>query len=164
MSVHRPKKDWQIISVTPEAWYGSILLHRLPLGRLHQFSHTLPKTNIAIENPPFWWYCIYKEQWGFSWAMLVSGRVCQFWYIILTSWTCLKFKQMTRKHFPHPSMEATDTLSRMKWSKNTNAPSTLGGHVWDDIVRFRVEEVWSWKFKIEDNIGMDSEQGRISTE
>ncbi len=31
------------------------------------------ETNIAMENPPFWWYLPGKM--GFSWAMLVSGRV-----------------------------------------------------------------------------------------
>ena len=35
--------------------------------------NTLPETNIAHENPPFWWYL--QERWGFSWAMWVSGRV-----------------------------------------------------------------------------------------
>ena len=34
---------------------------------------TLPETNIAMENPQFWWYLPGKM--GFSWAMLVSGRV-----------------------------------------------------------------------------------------
>ena len=34
---------------------------------------TLPETNIAMENLPFWWYLPGKM--GFSWAMLVSGRV-----------------------------------------------------------------------------------------
>ena len=34
---------------------------------------TLPETNIAMENPPFWWYL--QGKMGFSWAMLVSGRV-----------------------------------------------------------------------------------------
>ncbi len=34
---------------------------------------TLPETNIAIENPPFWWYLQWKM--GFSGAMLLSGRV-----------------------------------------------------------------------------------------
>ena len=34
---------------------------------------TLPETNIAMENPPFWLYLPGKM--GFSWAMLVSGRV-----------------------------------------------------------------------------------------
>ena len=35
--------------------------------------NTLPETNIAMENPPFGWYL--PGRWGFSWAMLVSGRV-----------------------------------------------------------------------------------------
>ena len=35
--------------------------------------NALPETNIAMENPQFWWYLPGKM--GFSWAMLVSGRV-----------------------------------------------------------------------------------------
>ena len=41
---------------------------------------TLPKTNIAgwkIHH----FDGIYKETWGFSWAMLVSGRVSSRYYI-----------------------------------------------------------------------------------
>ena len=39
---------------------------------------TLPETNIAMENPPVWW-CL-QGKMGFSWAMLVSGRVTISWW------------------------------------------------------------------------------------
>ena len=39
---------------------------------------TLPETNIAMENPPFWWYLPGKM--GFSWAMSVSGRVDSYFF------------------------------------------------------------------------------------
>ena len=35
--------------------------------------HTIPETNIGMENPPFWWYLPGKM--GFSWAMVVPERV-----------------------------------------------------------------------------------------
>ena len=43
------------------------------LNSIRSWFVTLPETNIAMENPPFWWYL--PGKWGFSWAMLVSGRV-----------------------------------------------------------------------------------------
>ena len=35
---------------------------------------TLPKTNIAMENPPFWWY-LQGNMGIFMGELLVSGRV-----------------------------------------------------------------------------------------
>ena len=42
-----------------------------------QFWSTLLSTNMAMENPQFWWYLPGKM--GFSWAMLVSGMVPPLW-------------------------------------------------------------------------------------
>ena len=45
----------------------------------------LPETNIAMENPQFWWYLPGKM--GFSWATLVSGRVFHKpWHPKISSW------------------------------------------------------------------------------
>ena len=56
-------------SCSSQAWSGIIgLITSTPL------KISLPETNIAHKNPPVWWY-IYQERWGFSWDMLVSGRV-----------------------------------------------------------------------------------------
>ncbi len=68
------------------------------------FFFTLPKTNIAHENPPFWWYLPGKM--GFSWAMLVSGRVklknsliadSSSIYIITPSWVPQYFTSSSRR-------------------------------------------------------------------
>ena len=70
----------------------------------HMISITLPKTNIAHENPPFWWYLPGKM--GFSWAMLVSGRVklknsliadSSSIYIITPSWVPQYFTSSSRR-------------------------------------------------------------------
>ena len=53
------------------------------LARLRKTQFTLPETNIAHENPG-----IYKETWGFSWAMLVSGRVGVVKWAPQISWRC----------------------------------------------------------------------------
>ena len=56
------------------------------MARWHNNSitSTLPETNIAMENPPFWG--IYQERCGFSWAMLVSGRVKSIKLSFITTW------------------------------------------------------------------------------
>ena len=59
---------------------------------------TLPKTNIAgwkIHH----FDGIYKETWGFSWAMLVSGRVCEKNDLILT-WVVFFFEMGGEKKTP----------------------------------------------------------------
>ena len=53
------------------------LLRRVRLMIYHwslNWGGTLPETNIAMENPPLWWY-LPGFRWGFSWAILpVSFR------------------------------------------------------------------------------------------
>lgn len=135
--------------VTPEAWHGSILLHRLHLGRSSQIQASIFGSSTGFH------FCRCTD---YILILIINDTSIYFIYIILTSWTCFSslnrclwviLSNMTLTQSAtrltssdHPSMEATDTLSRMKWSKNTNAPSTSGGHEWDEIVRFRVEEVW----------------------
>ena len=63
-----------------------ILTYGMTGGFWKTRDNPLPETNIAMENPPFWWYLQVKM--GFSWAMLVSGRVgtsacwsCWWWLV-----------------------------------------------------------------------------------
>ena len=71
---------WGDSGLTRQDWWRNIVCSRewrvacceCCLYQLRIMS-TLPETNIAMENPQFWWYL--QGKMGFSWAMLVSGRV-----------------------------------------------------------------------------------------
>ena len=74
---------------------------------------TLPETNIAMENPQFWWYLLGKM--GFSWAMLVSGRVtlrfCGIATNELQSNMCLCLWARLRKNLVYQNFTNGETLS-----------------------------------------------------
>lgn len=138
--------------VTPEAWHGSILLHRLHLGRWNEvkFQASIFGNSTGFPLLQMYWLYIDTDYKQYINLFYIYHIILIYHPYIMDMF--FKFKPMFMGHFikhdfdssatrltssDHPSMEATDTLSRMKWSKSTNAPSTLGGHKWDEIVRFR---------------------------
>ncbi len=81
-------------------------------------SGTLPKTNIAHENPPFWW-CL-PGKIGFSWAMLVSGRVHKDEFLqifLLCRFGCLKLTALQQKTDVHQTVlhQSMNFLSLPIW-------------------------------------------------
>ena len=83
-------KEWQVETLSANGGFVSILpgandqkvQSTSQNDSMNCLENTLPETNIAMENSPLWWYLPGKM--GFSWAMLVSGRV-DMWFSLATT-------------------------------------------------------------------------------